>query len=504
MKRDLILGVDLGTTACKAIVVSPEGRELGSGSATYPLYTPNPSWAEQDPEEVWEGMVEAVREALASLDDPTAVRALSFSTAMHGVLAVDEEGAPLTRCLIWADQRSTSQVEMIRQQADAHGLYQRTGCPVQPIFLPAKILWLRQERPQVYRRVYKYISVKDYVLHRLTGRYLVDKSTASATGLMDTHKLDWDDEILKLVGIDRDQLPQLVSPEAVLEGIVPQWARELGLSPEMAIVPGAGDGGLANLGVGAVEEGQVASTIGTSGAVRMVTRKPYLDPQERTWCYLLTDGRWFAGGAISSGGLIYDWFRDRFFKRDEVDYEELEGYAEEVGLGAEGLLFLPYLAGERNPHWNAQARGVLFGLSLHHGRKHIARATMEGVAFCMYDILLALEGALGGIKEIRATGGFTRSPLWVQILSDVYGHPVATLRARASSGMGAVFLAMKALGYIEELAEVREFVPIQRIYEPDMEHHRRYRELHGLFQRLYRDVEENFDVLHKLSTGDET
>ena len=501
MEKGLILGVDLGTTACKAIVVDPEGRELSSGSATYPLHTPHPSWAEQDPEEVWEGMVEAVREALSGLDDPQSVRALAFSTAMHGVLAVDKEGIPLTRCLIWADQRSTSQVERIRQQADAHQLYRRTGCPVQPIFLPAKILWLREERPQVVRRAHKYVSIKDVILHRLTGQYLVDRSTASATGLMDTHRLDWDDEILGLVGIVREQLPQLVSPEAVLEGILPQRAEELGLSLEIVIVPGAGDGGLANLGAGAVEAGQVASTIGTSGAVRMVTRRPYLDPKERTWCYLLTEGRWYVGGAIANGGLAYNWFRDRFFShREEVDYEELDAAAEEVGLGAEGLLFLPYLAGERNPHWNPKARGVLFGLSLHHGRRHIARAIMEGVAFCMYDILLALEGAVGGIEEIRATGGFTRSPLWVQILSDVYGHPIATLGTQASSSLGAVFLAMKALGYIEDLAEVRGLVPIQRIYEPDMERHRRYRELHQLFQKLYRDLEEDFDTLHDLST----
>jgi gluconokinase len=501
MEKGLILGVDLGTTACKAIVVDLEGKELSSGSATYPLYTPRPSWAEQNPEEVWEGMAEAVRQALNGLDDPQSVRALAFSTAMHGVLAVDEAGVPLTRCLIWADQRSTPQAEMIRQQADAHELYQRTGCPVQPIFLPAKILWLREKRPHAYRRACKYVSVKDYILHRLSGQYLVDRSTASATGLMDTHQLDWDDDVLELVGIVREQLPQLVSPEAVLEGIIPQHAEELGLPPEIVIVPGAGDGGLANLGVGAVEAGQVASTIGTSGAVRMVTREPYLDPQERTWCYLLTEGRWFVGGAIVNGGLAYNWFRHHFFSdREEVDYEKLEGYAEEVGLGAEGLLFLPYLAGERNPHWNARARGVLFGLSLHHRRKHIARAIMEGVAFCMYAILLALGEALGGIEEIRATGGFTHSPLWVQILSDVYGHPIATLGTQASSSLGAAFLAMKGLGTISDLSEVRRFVSIQRTYEPDMERHRRYRDLHKLFQTLYRDLEEDFDILHELST----
>jgi gluconokinase len=253
--------------------------------------------------------------------------------------------------------------------------------------------------------------------------------------------------------------------------------------------------------VGAVEAGQVASTIGTSGAVRMVTREPYLDPQERTWCYLLTEGRWFVGGAIVNGGLAYNWFRHHFFSdREEVNYEKLERYAEEVGLGAEGLLFLPYLAGERNPHWNARARGVLFGLSLHHRRKHIARAIMEGVAFCMYDILLALGEALGGIEEIRATGGFTHSPLWVQILSDVYGHPIATLGTQASSSLGAAFLAMKGLGTISDLSEVRRFVSIQRTYEPDMERHRRYRDLHKLFQTLYRDLEEDFDILHELST----
>jgi gluconokinase len=501
MKQELILGVDLGTTHCKAIVVNPQGKELSNGSATYPLHTPQPTWVEQDPEELWQGLTIAISEALKNLQDPGSVRALVFSAAMHGVMVIDQKGNPLTRCFIWADHRSASQAETIRQQIDAHALFQRTGCPVQHIYLPAKILWLRQQQPKIFKQAFKFISIKEFVLQRLTGQYLTDKALASTTGLLNTHQLDWDDEILDLVDIKREQLPELVSPEAVLQNIKPEQAKNLGLPPRVAHIPGGSDGGLANIGVGAVGKGQVASTVGTSGAVRTVTQKPYLDPQERTWCYLLTDNHWLIGGAINNGGLALNWFRDRFFSEaEEVDYKKFHQLAQEVELGAEGLIFLPYLAGERNPHWNAKARGVLFGLSLRHERKHVARAILEGVCFCMNDILQALEGAVGKITEIRATGGITYAHHWVQMLADVYGYPVTTVKTQASASQGAVLLAMKALGYFDNLAEVQKLIPIKKTYQPHPKRHQRYQDLHQLFQKLYRHLEKDFDILHKLTT----
>lgn len=505
-----LLGIDIGTTACKAVVADLQGRVLSSTIATYPLYTPNPSWVEEDPEEVWRGMIAAVRQAVTeSLVAPSRIRVLSFSGVFHSVVPVDREWRPLTKALMWGDRRSISLAARIRREIDAHELYLHTGCPIHPIYLPAKIAWFREECPQVHRQTYKYLSIKDYILHKLCGQCLGDISIASGSGLMNTHQLSWDAEALEVAGITEEQLPPLVSPEMVIEGIAPEWAKAMGLPADISVVVGAGDGGLANLGTGAVAAGQVTSTIGSSGAVRVVTHAPRFDEQERTWCYVLTDGAWFVGGAINNGGIVYQWFRDKFCGEevekakgmDREAYDLLNVYAEEVGLGAEGLLFLPYLTGERNPYWNANARGVLFGLSLHHSRKHIARAIMEGVAFRMYSIFQALEELSGHIREIRASGGFIRSRLWVQILADVYGHPIATVTAKESSSMGAIFLAMKALGHIDSLEEVGALVPVQRVFKPDMRNHEAYLRLYELFQALYWDMTDDFDTLSALGEG---
>ena len=506
-----LLGIDVGTTACKAVIADLQGRVLSSGTAVYPIYTPHPSWMEEDPEEVWAGMVAAVRQAVADNPlGPSSIRALSFSGVLHSMVPVDREWRPLTRALTWGDRRSISLAARIRHETDPHRLYLRTGCPIHPMYLPAKIAWFREERTEVHRQAYKYLSIKDYILHKLCGECLGDISIASGSGLMNTHQLCWDAEALELAGISEEKLPPLVSPETVLEGIAPEWAEAMGLPVDIPIVVGAADGGLANLGTGTVAAGQMTSTIGSSGAVRLITHAPRFDEQERTWCYVLTEGTWFVGGAINNGGIVYQWFRDKFC-REEIEqaklmgreaYDLLNAYAEEVGLGAEGLIFLPYLTGERNPYWNANARGVLFGLSLHHSRKHIARAIMEGVAFRMYSIFQALEELSGGVREIRASGGFTRSELWVQILADVYGHPIVTTVAKESSSMGAIFLAMKALGYIDSLEEAGPLVPLQTVFEPDMRNHEAYLRLYELFHTLYWDLTDRFDTLSALWEGE--
>lgn len=505
--RDLILGIDLGTTACKAVVADLSTQVLSTGTATYPVHTPHPSWVEQDAEEVWQGMVSAVRQAVHNeAVAAERIAAVSFSAAMHGLMPLDEAGRPLTRCLTWADRRSLPQAQRIRRESDAHELYLRTGCPVQPLFWPSKLLWLQEQRPEIVRAAHRYVTTKSYIMQRLIGRYVVDISNASATGLLNTHSLAWDDHILQIVRLTPQQLPELASPETVLGTLAPRWADELGLPPGVVLVAGGTDGGLANLGVGAVETGQVASSIGTSGAVRMVLQQPRFDARERTWCYVLTEGTWFVGGAISNGGAVYHWLRDQLFLSEVEEarqlgrdfYELFDDYAAEIAPGADGLVFLPFLLGERSPGWKANARGILFGLSIHHTRKHIIRAAVEGVAFRLYSVLGALEEILGSIREIRVSGGFAHSPLWMGILADVYGYPLSIPKVHQSSALGAIFLAMKALGHIRQWADVRQLVPIERVQQPDETNHQLYLRIYEIFQRLYQDALDNYDELEGL------
>jgi len=491
-----ILGIDIGTTGCKCIVADLEGKCLGEGSSPYSILSPHASWAEQDPEAVFAGVMEAVRRAvLTSRVSPENIWALSFGGTLHSLLAVDREGIPLTKALIWADTRSKDCSLLLREEHNAHQIYKRTGCPVHPIYPASKIVWIHENLPSAYRKTYKFISLKEYVLHKLLNRYLVDRSIASATGLFNIHNLDWDYDTLGIVGIMADRLSEHVATTTVVEGLEPRYAQAMGIRSDVLIVIGAGDGLLSNLGAGSVGPGQLTCMIGTSGAVRVLSVEPKLDEKERTWCYLLTDKAWVVGGAVNNAGLVYQWFREKFYPIGEKKYKTLDEEAAQVGVGSEGLIFLPYLTGERSPNWNPNARGVLFGLSLRHDHRHFLRAIMEGVAYGMYSLLLALEEVTGEIREIRGSGGFLLSPLWVQIVTDVFGREIIVPQVVETTALGAVLLAMYALGQIEDLREVREYVPIKACYTPNMKTHQLYLRLFDIYQGVYQGVVGRFSEI---------
>lgn len=478
------------------MVADLEGKCLGEGSSPYSILAPYARWVEQDPEAVFAGVVEAVQRAvLTSRVSPEEIWALSFSGAFHSLLAVDRKGVPLTKALIWGDTRSKDCSLHIRKEHNAHQIYQRTGCPVHPMYPASKLLWMRQNLPEIYRKAHKFLSLKEYVLYKLTNKYLVDRSIASGTGLFNIRDLDWDYETLKIVGITADRLSEHVATTTVVEGLEPRYAGAMGIPSNVLVVIGAGDGLLSNLGAGSVEPGQLTCTIGSSGALRVLSQEPKLDEKERTWCYLLTDETWVVGGAINNAGLVYQWFRERFYPGEEEGYEALDEQAAQVGAGSEGLIFLPYLAGERSPNWNPDARGVLFGLSLCHDRRHFLRAIMEGVAYRMYEVFLALKEVAGGVKEVRGSGGFLRSPLWVQIIADVWGREVVVPQIIETSSLGAVFLAMYALGHIGDLREARGYVAIRVCYTPDMKNHELYLRLFDIYQGVYQGVAGRFSEI---------
>ncbi|HAL61431.1 MAG TPA: gluconate kinase, partial [Chloroflexi bacterium] len=325
MAEQYIIGVDIGTTSCKSTVVSLHGTPLGSGIAYYPVLSPFPTWAEQDPEAIFTAVLQAVRSSIVSSEvRPDRILGIGLSGALHSVLAVDAQGNPLTRAMIWADTRSAASSIQIKVKHDGHRIYERTGCPVHPMYPLSKIDWLRSNLPEIYQKAHKFISIKEYVIGKLLGRYIVDRSVASATGLFDIHKLDWDEETLEIVAITRDRLSEHVPATTVLEGIEPGYAEAMGVRPDCLLIAGAGDGLLSNVGAGSVEPGQVTCMIGTSGAVRVISSQPRVDEKERTWCYLLTDEAWVVGGAINNAGLVYQWFRDRFYPGEEDTYQVLD------------------------------------------------------------------------------------------------------------------------------------------------------------------------------------
>jgi gluconokinase len=500
-RNDVFVGVDIGTSATKTQAYDAGGRVVARARSGYPLSSGVPHRAEQDPDRIFEAVVETLAEVTARCrDQQQTVAAVAFSAAMHSMLALDAQGRLLTQLITWADNRAATEAERIRQSGGGLDLYRRTGTPLHPMAPLSKLVWFRRHEPEIFERAAHWISIKEYVLWRLFGDLVVDHSVASATGLFDIERLVWDEGSLEVAGVDARQLSALVPATHALSGPAASARDRLGLHADTPFIVGASDGTLANLGVGAARPGIAACTIGTSGAVRTGSTKPLTDPQARTFCYVLDEGIWIVGGAINNGGGALAWARDKLFP-EAGDYERLTAMASAVPAGAEGVIFLPYLLGERAPYWNPDARAVFFGLSIRHGRDHLVRAVMEGVAFQMCNVLRVLEGTTSETSECRATGGFARSALWRQILADVFERPVAYPADHESSCFGAAIMAMKAVGVVDSLEAAEHLLRIEHRHEPGERESEVYRRVMPLFVDLYRDLEDEFGRLTELQAA---
>ena len=397
-----VIGVDIGTTSTKAISFDRQGNILAEESARYSLDSPSPGRAEQDPDEILEAVLDALAAVVhATTEDGAEISGVSFSAAMHSLLALDANGELLTPSLTYADNRATEQADKIRERLDGAGIHSRTGTPIHPMSPLTKILWFKEEDPDTFEAAEKWLSVKEYIFFRLFGEYVVDHSIASATGLFNLENLDWDEGALEILELSRNKLSAPVPTTHLVDGIKEEYADRLGLDPDMPFVVGANDGVLANLGLGATEPGIVACSIGTSGAVRSVVDRPQVDDDRTLFCYALTEDKWVIGGPINNGGIALQWAVEELFpgvkekaeKQGRDPHELASELIEEVAAGSDGLVFLPYLMGERAPHWNADVRGVFFGLTFQHERKHLIRAVMEGVMYQMYSVQRALTGS---------------------------------------------------------------------------------------------------------------
>lgn len=484
-----IIGLDLGTTNAKAVLMSVDGTILGLASSGYALYSPNPGWAEQNPLEVWIAATNALSKLVQ--DHPgESVLGLCLSGAMHTLFPMDRDGIPLAASMSWADQRAAPQVAPIRANANPLAVYRRTGCPINAFYYPARLNWWKNAGRQSGWEV-RFSAIKDWVLFKLTGQWAADFSMASSTGLLDIRRFEWDSEALGLAGVSPEQLPPLVSPKAVAGQIHPESARLTGLKAGLPVIAGASDGGLANLGSGAVLPNQMVITVGTSGAVRRILKEPWFDRAARTWCYVLTEDRWFAGGAINSAGLAVQWVREKFYPdlQGAAGFQAIMEDAACTPVGADGLVFLPYFAGERSPHWNPELRASLVGMSLEHNRRSVARAVLEGVAFCLKDIWQVLLEENPDVAEVRLTGSITQSPVWMQIVADVIGCPVIPVEAADASALGAAVLGGYALGSISRLESLSAQMAKGLVIQPDPLAHRSYQALHNHYQELFRLVE---------------
>ncbi|MEO6986957.1 MAG: gluconokinase, partial [Paralcaligenes sp.] len=499
--------VDIGTTSTKALVFEENGRTVASHHVEYPLLAPQPLAAEQDPKQIYNAVIACIKTVIESSGISAArVECVSFSSAMHSLIAVDKDNRLLTQCITWADNRSGPWAQRIKRELGGHAIYLRTGTPIHPMAPLSKLCWLRDTQPDLFAKAARFISIKEYVFYHLFGCYVVDYSIASATGLFNLAELAWDTEAIKLAGIRTDQLSLPVATTHTLKGLNPDAARATGLRPNTPFVIGASDGVLSNLGVNAIGRGVVAVTIGTSGAVRTVVDRPQTDPKGRTFCYALTDKHWVIGGPVNNGGIVLRWVHENFATEGGVQasqperdpYDSLIELAAQIPAGSDGLIFNPYLTGERAPLWNANARGSFFGLAMHHRKEHMIRAALEGVIYNLYGVLSALESLAGAARKIHATGGFARSELWCQMMADVFNRDIDVPLSHESSCLGAAVLGLYALGRIDSLGAVSAMVGTTAHYVPNSKNAAVYSQLLPIFASIPVKLQEEYESIAKL------
>ena len=498
----LVLAVDIGTGSCRSALYNQELKRLSNEIVEYTTQYPQPDWAEQDPEEIFLSILQAIERTVSKSDqDPKKIVALTLDCSIHTLLGLAKDCSPVTPIITWEDSRARHLVESWKQQGLESEIYTLTGCPLHPMYSSAKIAWWREHRPNLFRRINTFVSVKAFVLQRLTGTLLEDRATVSGSGMLNVNKLDWEDRVLALAGISRKQLPPVVEPTVCIESIRPEISSQTGLPISTPVIIGSSDAAMSSLGSGTIDTDQMTVMIGTSGAVRRLVRRPTLDPEQRTFCYYSGNRLWFAGGAINNGGIVLRWFRDNFGDRAKEEaqktgtpvYKVLCDYAQNIPAGANGLLFLPFLAGERSPYWNSSMRGILFGLSLHHSQAHVIRSLIEGICYRLHSVIQPLEKLIGKSTEIRVTGGFTRSPFWLQILSDILGRELMVSGEPEGSVLGAAAFAYHTLGMIDSFRYLLDRNPIVQKVRPEATAHEFYQTQFHRYMHLYWKFQKEFD-----------
>jgi len=461
-----LLGIDVSTTATKALLIDEQGTVVAVSATAYPFQTPHPLWSEQDPALFWNGTVQTVRGVLAKSGvSPAQIAAVGLTGQMHGLTLLDRQGDVLRPCILWNDQRTADQCARITEIVGRERVLQLTGNPVLTGFTAPKILWVREHEPEVYRRVAHVLLPKDYARYRLTGEFFSEVSDASGTSLFDVGRRQWSDEMLKALDLPRAWLPEVTESPVVSACISAEAARLTGLRPGTSVVGGGGDQAAQAVGTGIIREGVVSVTIGTSGVVFAHSDSYRVEPQGRlhAFCHAVP-GKWHLMGVMLSAGGSFRWYRDALGEPEKViagqtgqdAYELLTAAAATAPAGCEGLIFLPYLTGERTPYPDPNARGVFFGLTVRHSKAHLTRAVLEGVAYGLRDSLELMRTLGVSLTQVRASGGGARSDLWRQILADVFATEIVTVNVTEGAAYGAALLAGVGAGVYRDVSAACE------------------------------------------------
>ncbi|TDH29007.1 gluconate kinase [Segetibacter sp. 3557_3] len=479
-----IIGVDIGTSSSKAILVNEKGEALDSCHCAYGITEPQPGYRVQDPEVILTAVLDALTQLLQQLPPGTSIGAMGFSAAMHSILAVDEAGKPLTSLITWADSRSTAQADFLTNSGQAGYLYRECGVPIHTMLPLTRIMWWKENEPELYTKARRFISIKEYIIFHLTGEYVVDHSIACSSGLFNLHELTWDDVALGFAGITPGSLSTPVEVTHLMQIKLSPVVAGYNIPADIPLVVGSSDGCLANVGSGVQQETDIAVTIGTSAAVRITSNHTHFTEKQSLFNYLLTPGTFICGGASNNGSILLKWMAESMF--NDSGFEDPEHFidtAMKAPAGSKGLLFLPYLLGERAPVWDAGASGIVSGLRFDHTREDWMRALLEGITMNLKVIINDLLQVSSGVTRIVASGGFTRSEEWVQMLADITNLPVVVNTPEDASGIGAAIIAGYSTGLFSSPSYEPE--PPERFYSPNLEAQATYQSNFLKFAELY-------------------
>lgn len=503
-----VIGVDLGTSATKTILVDENGAIRSSASEAYPMYQPDNGWAEQDPRDWENAALHTIRKVVEEAAvKPEEIKGIGLSGQMHGLVMLDENGALLRNSIIWCDQRAQDQVEEMLRLMPMERWMELTSNPPMAGWTAAKILWVKENEPELYQRCRHILLPKDYVRFILTGDYATDVSDASGMQLLNVKDRTWSPEVLEVLGIDPGLLGRLYESQEVVGTVRPEIARLCGLSPETVVVAGASDNACAAVGTGVVKEGQAFTSVGTSAIVYTHLEKYRAIPGGGLHlCCCAVPGCWHTMGGPQSAGLSIEWFKEKFCQdlirqaaEEGRDFFELATeLVKEIPVGSDRLIYLPFLMGERTPHMNAWYRGSLVGLNVVHGQAHILRAIMEGVAYCLADCNDMLKEQGVEVTLMRACGGGSRSPVWREIMADLFGCSLHTLKQEEGPAYGAAILAGTGAGVYPSVAEACErFIEEKSVTQWNPKRAEEYRRYHELYDRIYESLKQDlYDLYH--------
>ena len=500
-----LIGIDVGTSGTRSVLFDENLNVISLASEEYPLYQPHNGWAEQNPEDWANATINTIKAIIEKSKVNTEnIKAIGLSGQMHGLVMLDENNEVIRPAIIWADQRTEKECAEITKKVGSKKLIEITANPALTGFTASKILWVKNNEPDNYNRCRHILLPKDYVRFILTGAYATDVSDASGMQLLDVPNRKWSDEILEILEIDKDKLAKVYESPEITGNITKSIAKKTGLREDTVVVAGAGDNAAAAVGTGVVTDGSAFTTIGTSGVVYAHSSEVFIDPKGRvhTFCCAVPNS-WHVMGVTQAAGLSLKWFKNNIYEgfnsSGKANYDMINEQIEEVEIGSEKLIYLPYLMGERTPHLDSNARGVFFGLSAKHDKKNLARAVMEGVSFSLKDCYDILIGMGLEIDEMMITGGGAKSKVWRQMLADVFNCNVGTIQSEQGASLGAAILAGVGVGIFESVEYACEkYIKKGNEIIPNEVSHKIYNQYHEIYGEIYKDLKESFKKLSEI------